>query len=75
MDASGGSGRPRDKAGFFQGHHHLVDGRSGDVEMATHVGFGRGPFEYPAIGVDEGQVLALGLRKRGAAAAELSSSD
>ena len=24
-----------------------------------------GPFEYPAIGVDEGQVLALGLRKAG----------
>jgi hypothetical protein len=45
--------------------HHLVDGRSGDVEMATHVGFCRGPFEYPAIGVDEGQVLALGLRKAG----------
>jgi hypothetical protein len=33
--------------------------------MATHVGFGRGPFEDPAVGVDEGQVLALGLRKAG----------
>src|SRR5450631_1051278 len=53
------------EAGFFQGHHHLVDSGSGDLEMATHVGFGRGPFEYPAIGVDEGQVLALGLRKAG----------
>jgi hypothetical protein len=33
--------------------------------MATHVGFGRGPFEDPAIGVDEGQLLALELRKAG----------
>ena len=33
--------------------------------MATHVGFGRGAFEDPAIGVDEGQVLALELRKAG----------
>ncbi len=30
-----------------------------------HVGFGRGAFEDPAIGVDEGQVLALELRKAG----------
>lgn len=65
MDASGGSWCPRDEAGFFQGHHHLVDGRSSDLEMATHIGFGRGPFEDPAIGIDEGQVLALGLRKAG----------
>ncbi len=65
MDAPGGSGRPRDEAGFFQGQHHLVDGWSGDLEMATHVGFGRGPFEDPAISVDEGEVLALGLRKAG----------
>ena len=34
-------------------------------KWATHVGFGRGPFEDPAIGVDEGQVLALELRKAG----------
>jgi hypothetical protein len=65
LDASGGSGRAGNEAGFFQSHHHLVDGRSGDVEMAAHVGFGGGPFEDPAIGVDEGQVLALELRKAG----------
>ena len=65
MDASCGSGRPRDEAGFFQGQHHLVDGGGGDLEMATHIGFGRGPFEDPAVGVNEGQVLALGLRKAG----------
>src|SRR6202521_62147 len=61
----GSSGHACDEPGFFQGQHHLVDGGSGDLEMATHVGFGRGPFEDPAIGVDEGQVLALGLRKAG----------
>jgi transposase len=65
LDASGSSGQACDEPGFIQGQHHLVDGGSGDLEMATHVGFGRGPFEDPAIGVDEGQVLALGLRKAG----------
>src|SRR6202521_1051484 len=65
LDASGSSGHACDEPGFFQGQRHLVDGGSGDLEMATHVGFGRGPFEDPAIGVDEGQVLALGLRKAG----------
>ena len=65
MDASGSSGHACDEPGFFQGQHHLVDGRSGNLEMATHVGFGRGAFEDPAIGVDEGQVLALELRKAG----------
>lgn len=65
LDASGSSGHPGDEPGFFQGQQHLVDGWSGDLEMATHVGFGRGPFEDPAICVDEGQVLALGLRKAG----------
>ena len=65
LDASGSSGHPCDEPGFFQGQHHLVDGWSGDVEMAAHVGFSRGAFEDPAIGVDEGQVLALKLRKAG----------
>src|ERR1700682_2037301 len=65
LDASGSSGQPCDEAGFFQGQYHLVDGGSGDLEMATHVGFGRGPFEDPAIGVDERKLLALGLRKAG----------
>jgi len=63
LDASGSSGHPCDEPGFFQGQHHLVDGWSGDVEMAPHVGFGRGLFEDPTIGVDEGQILALKLRK------------
>jgi NAD(P)H-flavin reductase len=31
--------------------------------MAPHVGFGRGLFEDPAVSVDEGQILALKLRK------------
>jgi hypothetical protein len=55
LDASGSSGPACDEPGFFQGQHHLVDGGSGDLEMATHIG----------LGVDEGQVLALGLRKAG----------
>jgi hypothetical protein len=33
LDASGGSGRPRDEAGFFQGYHHLVDGRGAGVRL------------------------------------------
>jgi hypothetical protein len=65
LDASRCPGHAFDEPGFFQGQHHLVDGGSGDLEMATHVGFGRGPFEDSAIGVDEGQVLAVGLRKAG----------
>jgi hypothetical protein len=31
LDASGGSGQPCDEPGFFQGQHHLVDGRSGNL--------------------------------------------
>ena len=34
-------------------------GWSDNLEMATDVGFCRGPIEDPAIGVNEGQVLAL----------------
>jgi len=63
LDASGSSGHSFDEPGFFQGQHHLVDGGSGDLEMAPHVGFGRGLFEDPAVSVDEGQILALKLRK------------
>src|SRR6202171_555618 len=65
LDASGSSGHACDEPGFFQGQHRLVDGGSGDLKMATQVAFGRGPLEDPAIGVDEGQVLALGPRKAG----------
>jgi hypothetical protein len=31
--------------------------------MAPHVSFGRGAFEDPAIGMDEGQILALERRE------------
>jgi hypothetical protein len=31
--------------------------------MPPHVGLGRRPFEDPAVGVDERQVLALKLRE------------
>lgn len=63
MDASCSSGHPCDQPGFFQSQDHLVDGGSGDLEMAPHVSFGRWLFEYPTVGVDEGQILALKLRK------------
>ena len=35
------------------------------LEMALHVGFGRRPAEDAAIGVDEGQILALLLGEAG----------
>ena len=61
LNASRGSGLAFDEAGFLQGDYHLVDGGRGDLEMASHVRFGRGPFEDPVISVDEGQILALEL--------------
>ena len=38
---------------------HLVHGRRADLEMALHVGLGRGTAMDAGVGVDEGQVLAL----------------
>jgi hypothetical protein len=49
-------------AAFVYGRRMTRRIHSGIVRL---LGFGRGPFEDPAIGVDEGQVLALGLRKAG----------
>jgi hypothetical protein len=59
VDASGAAGLAADEAGAFQGEDHLVDGRRRDAEVPLHVGFGRGPAEDAAIGMDEGQILAL----------------
>src|SRR5206468_12939452 len=39
----------------------LVHGRRGELEMALHVGLGRGTAVDAGIGVDEGQVLPLPL--------------
>ena len=54
LDASCGSWLSLDETCFFQGYHHLVDGRCSDLEMATHIGLGGRLFEDPTIGVDEG---------------------
>ena len=42
-----------------------VDGWSGDLEMATHVGFGRGPFEDPANPRSNGQESPAPHRRKG----------
>jgi hypothetical protein len=42
-----------------------VDARCGDLEMALLVSLGWSAFEDPAVGVDEGQALALELREAG----------
>ena len=59
LDASRHSGLTADQAGAFQGQDHLVHGRRSDLEMALHVGLGRGAAMDAGVGVDEGQVLAL----------------
>ena len=38
-----------------------MDRGGGDAEVPAHVGLGRGAFEDPAVGVNEGEVLALKL--------------
>ena len=48
-----------------------MDRRGRDLEVATHVGFGGRLSEDPAVGVDEGQILALGLREAGSRRAGL----
>jgi hypothetical protein len=63
LNASCGTGNACDEAGCFEGHHHLVDRGRGDLEMASHIRFGRGLFEDPTIGIDESQILALKLRE------------
>src|SRR3954462_13410409 len=45
----------------LQREDHLVHGRRGELEMALHVGLGRGTAVDAGIGVDEGQVLPLPL--------------
>jgi hypothetical protein len=59
LDTSRHSGQTADQAGAFQGQDHLVHGRRSDLEMALHVGFGRGTAMDAGVGINEGQVLAL----------------
>ena len=63
MDAAGDPGLAFDEAVSFESEHHLVDGGCGDLEVSLHVGFGGWSSEDAGIGVDEGQILALKLRK------------
>jgi hypothetical protein len=59
FDASGDAGFALDEAGAFEGEHHLVNRWRGDAEVPLQVGFGWWPAEDAAIGIDEGEVLAL----------------
>ncbi|MBB4444175.1 MULTISPECIES: hypothetical protein [Rhizobium] len=63
LDAACGAWHAGYKIRLLEGQHHLVNRRSCNAEVATHVGFGGRLFEDAAVGVDEGQVLALDLRK------------
>ncbi|MDB5396178.1 MAG: hypothetical protein JWM91_3684 [Rhodospirillales bacterium] len=54
LDAAGDAWLALDEAVAFEGEHHLMDGRGGDLEMSLHIGFGWGPSEDAAIGVYEG---------------------
>ena len=42
-----------------------MDGRRGDAETALDVGFGGRPEVDARVGVDEGEILALGRREAG----------
>ncbi len=59
FDASSDTWLPANEAGAFECNNHLMDRRRADLEVALHVGFGRGAPEHVRIGVDEGQILAL----------------
>ena len=50
-------GLASDQAISFARHDHLMDRRRADVEMALHIGLGRGTSEHVRVGVDEGQIL------------------
>jgi hypothetical protein len=49
-----------DVAKALQREDHLVHGRRAELEMALHVGLGRGTAVDAGIGVDEGQVPLMG---------------
>ena len=63
LDASCGARLAPDEACLFECDNHLVDGGCGHLEVAPHISLGRWPFKDPAVGVYEGQVLALKLRE------------
>ena len=53
------AGSSCDQAGAIEIENHLVDGWRGDPKVPLHVGFGGGTAEDAAVGMDEGQILAL----------------
>lgn len=59
-DASGGSGGAADEAEALKGEDHLMDRGRRDLEVSLQLGLGGWVTMDAAIGVDEGQVLALG---------------
>src|SRR3954453_11375759 len=61
LDAARDAWLAADMAEALQREDHLVHGRRGELEMALHVGLGRGTAVDAGIGVDEGQVLPLPL--------------
>jgi len=64
FDASGCSWGPSDEAGAFECEHHLVDTGGRDLEVPLHVSFRGRAAEDAAVGVNEGQVLALLVGER-----------
>lgn len=65
FDASGDAGFALDEAGAFEGEHHLVNRWRGDAEVPLQVGLSGWPADDAAIGIDEGEVLALLFREGG----------
>src|SRR5215204_2577916 len=61
LDAAPDAWLAADVAEALQRADHLVPGRRAELEMALHVGLGRGTAVDAGIGVDEGQVLPLPL--------------
>ena len=59
FDATGDPGLPFDEACAFERHHHLVNGRRGDLEILPDVGLGRRPAMQARMEVDIRQVLPL----------------
>ena len=59
LDAARDAWLAANVAEALQREDHLVHGRRAELEMALHVGLGRGTAVDAGIGVDEGQVLPL----------------
>ena len=59
FDAAGDARVTPDRPATFQCEHHLMGGGRSNVEVALDVGLGGRAAEDAAIGMDEGQILAL----------------